>query len=233
MKKVIIKVLIIILVILISFGLILIGTGFSMYQEAIQEVPLSEKVEEIRNKENYTKLDEMPEIYKKAVIAVEDHRFYNHDGIDIIAIGRAIFNDIKALSFVEGGSTITQQLAKNIYFTQEKELKRKVAEVFMAFTIEDNYEKDEILELYLNTSYFGDGYNTPKEAAKGYFNKDISELSDYEAVMLAGIPNAPSVYAPTKNLSLAKQRQKQVLDKMVEYEYITKEEADKIILERK
>ncbi len=233
MKKVIIKVLIIILVILISFGLILIGTGFSMYQEAIQEVPLSEKVEEIRNKENYTKLDEMPEIYKKAVIAVEDHRFYNHDGIDIIAIGRAIFNDIKALSFVEGGSTITQQLAKNIYFTQEKELKRKVAEVFMAFTIEDNYEKDEILELYLNTSYFGDGYNTPKEAAKGYFNKDISELSDYEAVMLAGIPNAPSVYAPTKNLNLAKQRQKQVLDKMVEYEYITKEEADKIILERK
>ena len=233
MKKVIIKVLIIILVILISFGLILIGTGFSMYQEAIKEVPLSEKVEEIRNKENYTKLDEMPEIYKKAVIAVEDHRFYNHDGIDIIAIGRAIFNDIKALSFVEGGSTITQQLAKNIYFTQEKELKRKVAEVFMAFTIEDNYEKDEILELYLNTSYFGDGYNTPKEAAKGYFNKDISELSDYEAVMLAGIPNAPSVYAPTKNLSLAKQRQKQVLDKMVEYEYITKEEADKIILERK
>ena len=118
MKKVIIKVLIIILVILISFGLILIGTGFSMYQEAIQEVPLSEKVEEIRQKENYTKLDEMPEIYKKAVIAVEDHRFYNHDGIDIIAIGRAIFNDIKALSFVEGGSTITQQLAKNIYFTQ-------------------------------------------------------------------------------------------------------------------
>ena len=233
MKKVIIKVLIIILVILISFGLILIGTGFSMYQEAIKEVPLSEKVEEIRNKENYTKLDEMPEIYKKAVIAVEDHRFYNHDGIDIIAIGRAIFNDIKALSFVEGGSTITQQLAKNIYFTQEKELKRKVAEVFMAFTIEDNYEKDEILELYLNTSYFGDGYNTPKEAAKGYFNKDISELSDYEAVMLAGIPNAPSVYAPTKNLNLAKQRQKQVLDKMVEYEYITKEEADKIILERK
>ena len=233
MKKVIIKVLIIILVILISFGLILIGTGFSMYQKAIQEVPLSEKVEEIRNKENYTKLDEMPEIYKKAVIAVEDHRFYNHDGIDILAIGRAIFNDIKALSFVEGGSTITQQLAKNIYFTQEKELKRKVAEVFMAFTIEDNYEKDEILELYLNTSYFGDGYNTPKEAAKGYFNKDISKLSDYEAVMLAGIPNAPSVYAPTKNLSLAKQRQKQVLDKMVEYEYITKEEADKIILERK
>ena len=233
MKKVIIKVLIIILVILISFGLILIGTGFSMYQEAIKEVPLSEKVEEIRQKENYTKLDEMPEIYKKAVIAVEDHRFYNHDGIDIIAIGRAIFNDIKALSFVEGGSTITQQLAKNIYFTQEKELKRKVAEVFMAFTIEDNYEKDEILELYLNTSYFGDGYNTPKEAAKGYFNKDISELSDYEAVMLAGIPNAPSVYAPTKNLSLAKQRQKQVLDKMVKYEYITKEEADNIILERK
>lgn len=231
MKKVIIKVLIMILVILISFGLILVGTGFSMYHAAIKEQPLSEKVEQIRQKENYTKLDEMPEIYKKAVIAVEDHRFYNHDGIDIIAIGRAIFNDIKALSFVEGGSTITQQLAKNTYFTQEKELTRKIAEVFMAFTIEDNYNKDEILELYLNTSYFGDGYDTPKEAAKGYFNKDISELSDYEETMLAGIPNAPSVYAPTQNLNLAKQRQKQVLDKMIKYDYITKEEADKIVIE--
>ena len=233
MKKVIIKVLIIILVILISFGLILIGTGFSMYQEAIKEVPLSEKVEEIRQKENYTKLDEMPEIYKKAVIAVEDHRFYNHDGIDIIAIGRAIFNDIKALSFVEGGSTITQQLAKNIYFTQEKELKRKVAEVFMAYKIEDNLEKDEILELYLNTSYFGNGYETVKEASRGYFEKEPMELTDYEAVMLAGIPNAPSVYAPTVNIDLSKQRANQVIEAMTKYKVIDKEGANKLLKDGK
>src|SRR5699024_4206523 len=105
---------------------------------AINEVPLEQKVAQIKEKDNYTTLDEIPDIYKKAVVSVEDHRFYTHGGIDIIAIGRAIWNDIKAMSFVEGGSTITQQLAKNVYFTQEKELTRKAAEVFMAFEIEEH-----------------------------------------------------------------------------------------------
>lgn len=231
MKKVIGKILIIILIILLSFGLIIVGTGYNMYKEAIEKVPLEQKVEEIKEKDNYTTLEEMPDLYKMAVIAVEDHRFYEHGGIDIIAIGRALWNDIKALSFVEGGSTITQQLAKNTYFTQEKELTRKVAEVFMAFEIEKSYDKDEILELYLNTSYFGDGYDTVKEASRGYFKKEPMELTDYEAVMLAGIPNAPSVYAPTKNLELAKQRQKQVLDKLVKYEYISEDKAEEILEE--
>ena len=220
MKKVIEKVLIIILVILLSIGFIIIGSGYNMYKEAIEEVPLDEKVEEIKEKANYTSLDEMPDIYKKAVVAVEDHRFYEHGGIDVIAIGRAMWNDLKAMSFVEGGSTITQQLAKNIYFTQEKELTRKVGEVFMAYKIEDNLEKDEILELYLNTSYFGDGYETVKEASRGYFEKEPMELTDYESVMLAGIPNAPSVYAPTVNIDLSKQRANQVIEAMIKYKII-------------
>lgn len=101
----------------------------------------------------------------------------------------------------------------------------------MAFQIENNLDKNEILELYLNTSYFGDGYCTPKEAARGYFNKELEELTDGECVMLAGIPNAPSVYAPTKNWDLAKQRQKQVANKMIEYGYLTQNEAEKIISE--
>lgn len=231
MKKVIGKILIVIFIVLLSFGLIIAGTGHNMYKEAIDKTPLDEKVAQIKEKDNYTTLDEMPDIYKKAVVAVEDHRFYTHGGIDIIAIGRAIWNDIKAMSFVEGGSTITQQLAKNIYFTQEKELTRKVAEVFMAFKIEDKYNKNEILELYLNTSYFGDGYETVKEASRGYFGKEPLELTDYEAVMLAGIPNAPSVYAPTVNLDLAKQRTKQVIDAMVKYDVITQDEANRILKE--
>lgn len=136
------------------------------------------------------------------------------------------------MNFVEGGSTITQQLAKNIYFTQDKKIERKFAEVFMAFEIEKNYSKDEILEFYINTSYFGDNCYTVKEASRHYFNKEPMEMTDYESIMLAGIPNAPSVYAPTQNLELAKQRQKQVLSKMVEYEYITQEEADNIINEK-
>lgn len=233
MKKVIEKVLIIILVILLSIGFIIIGSGYNMYKEAIEEVPLDEKVEEIKEKANYTSLDEMPDIYIKAVVAVEDHRFYEHGGIDVIAIGRAMWNDLKAMSFVEGGSTITQQLAKNIYFTQEKELTRKVAEVFMAYKIEDNLEKDEILELYLNTSYFGDGYETVKEASRGYFEKEPMELTDYEAVMLAGIPNAPSVYAPTVNIDLSKQRANQVIEAMTKYKITDKEGANKLLKDGK
>lgn len=233
MKKVIEKVLIFILVILLSIGFIIIGSGYNMYKEAIEEVPLDEKVEEIKEKDNYTTLDEMPDIYKEAVVAVEDHRFYEHGGIDVIAIGRAMWNDLKALSFVEGGSTITQQLAKNIYFTQEKELTRKVAEVFMAYKIEDNLEKDEILELYLNTSYFGDGYETVKEASRGYFEKEPMELTDYESVMLAGIPNAPSVYAPTVNMDLSKQRANQVIEAMTKYKIIDKEGANKLLKDGK
>ena len=170
-------------------------------------------------------------MYINAVISVEDRRFFSHPGIDIIAIGRAVINDIKAMSFVEGGSTITQQLAKNIYFTQEKKITRKIAEVFMAFEIEKNYDKDEILELYLNTSYFGDGYYTVKEASRGYFGKEPEDMTDYECIMLAGIPNAPSVYAPTKNPDLAKQRQRQVAEKMIENGYLTEEEAEEILNE--
>lgn len=228
MKK-FVKFLIILILILTSLGLLIIGNGYNMYKEAIQEMPIQEKVEEIRQKENYTKLSELPQIYINAVISVEDHRFYEHNGIDVIAIGRAIINDIKAMSFVEGGSTITQQIAKNEYFTQEKKITRKVAEVFVAFELEKQYTKNEILELYINTIYFGNGYYNIKDAAKGYFGKSITNLSDSECIMLAGIPNAPSVYAPTQNPELAKQRQKQVAEKMVKYGYLTEEEKDKIL----
>ena len=99
----------------------------------------------------------------------------------------------------------------------------------MSFEIEKNYNKDEILELYLNTSYFGEGCYTVKEASRKYFGKEPKEMTDYEAILLAGIPNAPSVYAPTKNPELAKQRQKQVMNKMIKYDYLTQEEADKIL----
>lgn len=117
-----------------------------MYSSALENEPLDTKVMQIKQKENYTKLSELPQIYLDAVVAVEDHRFFTHNGIDIISIVRAGLNDIKAMSFVEGGSTITQQLAKNIYFSQKKEITRKIAEVFMAFKIEKNYTKDEILD---------------------------------------------------------------------------------------
>ena len=229
--KTFLKIMLLVSLVIISIGLLAVGNGYNMYKEAIEEIPLDQKVEEIKSKENYVSLSELPQIYLNAVISVEDHRFYKHNGIDIIAIGRALINDIKAMSFVEGGSTITQQIAKNEYFTQEKKITRKIAEVFMAFEIEKNYNKDEILEMYINTLYFGNGYYNIKDAAKGYFEKDLDELTDGEWIMLAGIPNAPSVYAPNVNPDLAKQRQKQVIEKMIKYEYLTKNEADKILQE--
>ncbi len=229
--KTFLKIIFVIVLVSLSIGLLVIGNGYNMYKEAIQNEPLEQKVEEIKQKINYTQINEVPKIYQNAVIAVEDHRFYSHNGIDIIAIGRAFVNDIKAMSFVEGGSTITQQLAKNIYFTQEKKITRKIAEMFMAFEIEKNYSKEEILELYLNTSYFGDGYYTVKEASLGYFGKEPNKMTDSESIMLAGIPNAPSVYSPTKNPELAKERQKQVVEKMVKYGYLEESEAIEILNE--
>ncbi len=227
--KNILKILIVIGLVIASIGVLFIGQGYKMYKDAIKEVSIESKIEEIRKQENYTKISEVPEMYKKAVVSVEDHRFYKHYGIDVIAIGRAIFNDLKAFSFVEGGSTITQQLAKNQYFTQEKKITRKIAETFLAFKIEKEYEKDEILELYINTIYFGNGYYGIKEAAIGYFGKLPKDLTDGECIMLAGIPNAPSVYALTENLDLAKQRQKQVINKMIRYKTLTEEQAKEIL----
>ena len=228
MKKVL-KVIGWICLVLASIAVLFIGKGFSLYQEAITMTPIKEKVEQVRQKENFTAINELPRIYTDAVISTEDHRFYSHSGIDIIGIGRAVLHDIQAWDFVEGGSTITQQVAKNMYFSQEKKITRKIAEVFLAFDLEKQYTKKEILELYLNTSYFGEGCYTVKEATRIYFAKEPNQMTPKEAIMLAGIPNAPSVYAPTRNLELAKKRQLQVANQMVRHGYLTQEEKNKIL----
>lgn len=215
----------VILMVAVCFGVSAAVKGYGMYRKAIEGERLEDKVASIRAKENYTTFDQLPEIYVDAVLSVEDHRFYNHPGIDMIAIGRAVFNDIKAGAFVEGGSTITQQLAKNMYFGQEKELVRKAAEVFVAFDLERNYSKNEILELYVNTIYYGNGYYCVKDASQGYFGKNPDDMTDYESTLLAGIPNAPSCYAPTVSQELASKRQQQVLDRLVACGYFTEKRA--------
>ena len=206
-------------------GFALAGEGYGLYKNAVQEESLEETVAVIRRQDNFTSLEEMPETYVQAVVSVEDHRFYDHFGLDLIAIGRAVVNDIKAGRYVEGGSTITQQLAKNLYFSQEKTMSRKAAEVFLALEIEQKYTKDEILELYVNSIYFGDGYYSVGEASEGYFGKPASEMNDYECTLLAGVPNAPSKYAPSKNLALAEKRQQKVISRMEACGYITEEET--------
>lgn len=133
--------------------------GYGDCQDALKKMSVQQMGAQIQAKEDYTTLDQLPKDYIDAVLAVEDKRFYKHPGIDPLAICRALYNDIRAGSYVEGGSTITQQLAKNQFFTQDKKISRKVAEMFMAFEIEKVYDKDTILELYLNSIYFGNGLN--------------------------------------------------------------------------
>lgn len=211
----------------------LIWQGYQIYKQVTGEESLSEKVAEIRANPHYTTLDELPQTYKDAVVAVEDSRFYKHGGLDLISTGRAVVINLREGELAEGGSTITQQLAKNMYFTQEKKFLRKVAELFVAFDLERDYTKDEILELYLNTIYFGSGYYCVYDAAEGYFGKEPSQMTDYESTLLAGIPNAPSVYSLTNSPELAAQRQKTVLECMVQQDYITQEQADEILAEGK
>ena len=225
------KILLVLILIILSILAIYIGQGYKMYKNALDDKPLEEMVQEIRSQKSYTKISNIPDIYKDAVIAVEDHRYYDHKGIDIIAIGRALLNDIRARELIEGGSTITQQLAKNMYFTQDKTLTRKIAEVFMAKKIESNYNKEEILELYVNYIYYGSGYYDIKSASLGYFDKEPQDLTEGESIMLAGIPNAPSVYNPKVSPKLARERQKQVIDKMIKYGKLSEGKAEEILSE--
>jgi len=218
------KLLIILLILILITGSFLFIIGFAYYSKALKESPLTERVEKFTKQEKYITYEQLPENYLNAVVAVEDHRYYNHGPIDFIAIARAMYTNIRDNEFDEGGSTITQQVAKNVIFNQDKNIIRKLGEVFGAYDLEKNYTKNEILALYVNSSYFGDGYYGIYEASMGYYKKEPKDLNLNEASMLAGVPNAPSVYAPTVNPELAKKRQKHVLNKMVEYGYITEEE---------
>lgn len=137
-----------------------------MYDDALAQTSLSETIEKIQSEEDYVTIEELPKDYLNAVVAVEDHRFRDHGAIDIWAIGRAIYINVTNLALLEGGSTITQQVAKNIFFIEEENpVTRKIAEIFAAFDLEKNYSKDEILELYINIIYYGDGYYGIREAS--------------------------------------------------------------------
>lgn len=229
MKKLIkffIFILIIILVALAVAG----WYGYGHYEKTISKVPIETKVKEIREEYTFVKSKDIPDNYFKAVVAVEDRRYYNHGAADIFGIARAIVVNAKNKELQEGGSTITQQVAKNMYFIDDDSdvVKRKVAEMFTAIELEKKYSKDEILELYANIIYFGNGYYGINEACQGYLHKDPKDMNLAECTMMAGIPNAPSVYAPTVNKDLCKKRQQKVISSMVDNGDITKEQADKI-----
>lgn len=228
--KILRNVLIVVLAIILIFGLILYIAGDNMYKNALAGKSLEDVIAEIQSDPNYVEYEDLPQNYINAVIAVEDHRFREHGAIDLIAIARAIYVNISTFSFREGGSTITQQVAKNIfYITEDNPVVRKSAEILTSFDLEDKYTKNDILELYVNTIYFGDGYYGIEEACQGYLNKDATEMTLADSTMMAGIPNAPSVYAPTVNPDLTRDRQEKVISSMVEYNYISETDSNNLI----
>ena len=228
--KILRNVLLIILAIVLISGISLYIAGDNMYKKALDGETLEDVIAEVMSDPSYVKYEDLPQNYINAVIAVEDHRFRDHGAIDLIAIGRAIYVNVTTFSLREGGSTITQQVAKNIFYINETNpVTRKSAEIITAFDLENKYTKNEILELYVNTIYFGDGYYGIEEACQGYLGKSATEMSLADCTMMAGIPNAPSVYAPTVNPELTRSRQEKVISDMVENSYLSEHDKNDLI----
>ncbi|MDR7076725.1 penicillin-binding protein 2A [Neobacillus niacini] len=184
------------------------------------------------NKNEGISISQVPDSMKNAVIAIEDRRYYEHHGVDFIGITRALIRDVQARGMVEGGSTITQQLTKNTLLTSQKTLKRKVDEVFLAMKIERQYSKQEILQMYLNQIYFGDGAWGIKHAARNYFAKEVKGLTISESALLAGLIKAPSALNPHQHLEKATQRRNLVLAQMKKQGYITTQQYEQAINEK-
>lgn len=179
----------------------------------------------------YAKFDEIPPRVIETLLAVEDTFFFEHNGVNFDAISRAMVKNLLNAKLVEGGSTITQQLVKNLALSTEKTIDRKLKEAILAMQIETKLSKKEILEKYINYIYFGHGYYGIKTAAQGYFKKDLSALSLKEIAMLIALPKAPSNYDPTKNLDLSLSRANSILDRMLSIGWVNKDEYDIAIKE--
>lgn len=232
-----IKFILITVIILLAF---LAGAGFALFRD-IPSIKDFEKVKPTQGTKVYAEdgtligefkiqkgiyipLKQIPKHLIDAVVATEDSRFWKHKGIDYIGIGRALITDILHMSIKEGGSTITQQLAKIMFLTPEKTVSRKLKEAYLAMKIEKELSKEKILELYLNNVYFGHGAYGVEMASRIYFGKSVHAITLPEAALLAGLIRAPNTYSPYNDLVKAKQRQETVLERMEKEELITPQE---------
>lgn len=198
MKKLLFKMIIILLVIITGFCGYYGYLGYQIYQDKIQEQSLSERVNQLKSKEDYVTLDQISPIYKEAVLESEDRRFYQHGPVDYYGLARAMLTNLTTFSFKEGGSTITQQFSKNLCLSFEKDLSRKFAEVFIARDLEKMYSKDEILEMYLNITYLGEGNYGIQAASQYYYHIDAINLNKQQSDILVKTLKRPSVYNPSK-----------------------------------
>lgn len=163
---------------------------------------------------HFVPLNQISQPMQQSILAIEDRRFRSHFGVDFLGTLRALWVDYRSGEAVQGGSTITQQLVKNLFLSNSKTYQRKIDEALLAIAFEHRFTKDEILEMYLNEVYFGNGCYGVEAAAKKYFNKKASQLDYNEATLLAGLPNAPSTYDPYKNLNAAMKRREAVINSL-------------------
>lgn len=186
-----------------------------------------ESLESKVDRKQFVSSKDIPDMMKKAIVATEDRRFYDHGALDLVSVTRALVTNYMAGQTLEGGSTIAQQTVKNIFLSHDRTLSRKIEELALAVQLEKKYTKDEILELYLNTIYFGHGAYGIKDAARIYFGKDVKDLNVSQCAMLAGLPQAPSVYDPITHPEEGIRRMAVVLTLMAQQEYISSEDAVK------
>lgn len=196
------------IIIFLSFMLI----ASYIHDSVVDDVKIQDIISEVQSNSNYLQAKDISKIFLNSIVAIEDHRFYEHGAIDLISITRATLINIKNKEILEGGSTLTQQLVKNLFLDMDQTIERKINEIFLAHELEKLYSKEEILELYVNVVYYGDGYTGIKAACNGYFNKQPKDLTEDEATLLAGLPQAPSLYALNNNYERALERQQQVIE---------------------
>ncbi len=199
--------------------------GQSMLDEFRDTYEFTQSLEARLDRDRFVPAGEIPDLLKKGIIATEDRRFYDHGAVDLMGVARAAFVNYSAGTTVEGGSTIAQQTVKNIFLSHERTMMRKVRELFLAVQLERNYTKEQILEIYLNTIYFGHGAYGVGDAARIYFHKAPKDLTLTECALLAGLPQAPSAYDPIDHPAEAKKRMTTVLMLMAREGYITPQEA--------
>lgn len=231
MGKIFKNLIITILLLFVSVCCFLGYRGFIGYNQITKDKSLFEVVDEVVSSDTFVPYDQLPKFLLEATVSIEDHRYYDHHGIDYIGLARAAASQIIPGMMQSGGSTITQQTAKNLYGMFDYDLDRKAAEFILAKQLDHNYSKEEILAIYVNIINYGDDYHGINAASWGYFGVAPIDLTDAQCAILAGIPQAPSYFQLSDHYENAKAKQQIVLNSMVKYGYIDKAQEEQILNE--
>ncbi len=228
MKKFLIRLIVFLLILLLGLAGFLGVRGYSGYKEITSQTPVETVVEQVQSSPTFVPYEDLPSDLIRATVSIEDRRFYEHGGIDYIGLARGTLSQVIPQLAQSGGSTITQQVAKNLYGMFEQTLDRKLVEMFIAKELESKYTKNQILALYVNIINYGDYHFGIYEASTGYFGVEPQYLTLAQASLLAGLPQSPGNYQLSDHFQQAKARQHQVLEAMAECSYINESDIETI-----